>query len=95
KEIGIRKVLGASVASIVATLTGEFIKPVIIATLMAFPLAWWGMNQWLQEFAYRITINGGEFILAGFFALIIAMATVSFQAITAAIANPVRSLRTE
>lgn len=95
KEIGIRKVLGASVNSIVALVSKDFIKLVLIAALIAFPIAWWAMNKWLQDFAYRIEIEWWTFVLAGAMAILIALATVSFQAIKAAIANPVKSLRTE
>jgi putative ABC transport system permease protein len=95
KEIGIRKVLGASVSGIVAMLSKDFAKLIFIASLIAFPIAWWAMHKWLQSFAYRITISWWIFIVAGFTALVIALVTVSFQAIRAAIANPVKSLRTE
>ena len=95
KEIGIRKVLGASVTQVTQMLSTEFLKLVFIASLIAFPVAWWAMNKWLQTFAYRININWWIFIVAGFAALLIALLTVSFQAIKAAIANPVKSLRTE
>lgn len=95
KEIGIRKVLGASVRNITTLLTKDFIKLVLIAFLIASPIAWWVMYKWLQDFAYRIDISWGLFILAGIIALFIALLTVSFQAIKAAIANPVKSLRTE
>src|SRR5438045_5597973 len=95
KEIGIRKVLGASVTQVTQMLSKEFLKLVIIASLIAFPAAWWAMNKWLQSFAYRIDISWWMFAVAGFSALLIALLTVSFQAIKAAIANPVKSLRTE
>ncbi len=95
REIGIRKVFGASVSGIVNMLSAEFLKLVILASLIAFPLAWFAMNKWLQDFAYRITISWWVFALAGTMALVIAFATVSFQAIKAAIANPVDSLRAE
>jgi len=95
KEIGIRKVLGATVTSIASSLTKDFLKLVVISLIVASPLAWWVMNSWLQDFAYRINIGWWMFALAGFFAIIIAMVTVSFQAIKAAVANPVKSLRTE
>jgi len=95
KEIGIRKVLGASVTGVVALLSKEFIKLVSIAILIASPIAWWAANKWLQDFAYRINIGWGIFVSAGVIALLIAMLTVSFQAVKAAAGNPVRSLRTE
>jgi putative ABC transport system permease protein len=95
KEIGIRKVLGASVGNIVAMLSQDFIKLVIIAAVIAFPLAWWGMSKWLEEFAYRTKIEWWMFALAGVGALTIALLTVSFQAIRAAVANPVESLKNE
>ncbi|MEX6687984.1 ABC transporter permease [Danxiaibacter flavus] len=95
KEIGIRKVLGANVTGIIAMLSGDFVKLVCIAVVIATPVAWLAMNKWLQEFAYRITIQLWLFALAGIIALIIALATVSFQAIKAAMANPVKSLRSE
>jgi putative ABC transport system permease protein len=95
KEIGIRKVLGANVANIVAMISKEFLKLVFIAFLFAFPIAWWAMNKWLQDFAYRVNIGWWIFFIAGMVAILIALITVSFQAIKAAIANPVKSLRTE
>ncbi len=95
KEIGVRKVLGASVAGVAVLVTKEFIKPVLIAMLISIPIAWWAMHQWLQDFEYRITIQWIIFLAAGFVAVFIAVATVSFQAIKAAVANPVKSLRTE
>lgn len=95
KEIGIRKVLGASVINITRLLAREFIVLVLIAFIIATPVAWWLMHQWLQNFAYRINISWWVFVLTGVAALGIALATVSFQAIKAAIANPVKSLRTE
>ena len=95
KEVGIRKVLGASVADVMALLSKDFIRLVIIANLIASPLAWLVMNNWLKEFAYRINISWWMFVLAGSIAIAIAMLTVIFQAIKAAVANPVNSLRTE
>jgi ABC-type antimicrobial peptide transport system permease subunit len=95
KEIGIRKVVGASVNSLAFLLSKDFLKLIIIALLIAFPLSWWAMNQWLQNFAYRTSIGAGVFVLAGSSMLIITLLTISFQAIKAAIANPVKSLRTE
>jgi putative ABC transport system permease protein len=95
KEIGVRKVLGASVSGIVTMLSKDFAKLILIASLIAFPIAWWSMHKWLQSFAYRITISWWVFIVAATTATVIAMITISFQAIRAAVANPVRSLRTE
>jgi putative ABC transport system permease protein len=95
KEIGIRKVLGASVTDITSMLSRDFIKLVGIAILIASPIAWYVMHNWLQEFAYRTTIAWWIFAVAGLSALFIALITVSFQAIKAALANPVKSLRTE
>ena len=95
KEIGIRKVLGASVSQIMRMLSKEFVKLVLIASLIAFPVAWWAMNKWLQSFAYRIDIRWWVFAVAVFVALLIALFTISFQAIKAAISNPVESLRSE
>jgi putative ABC transport system permease protein len=95
KEIGIRKVLGASVGNVVTMLSKDFLLLVVMASILAFPVAWWAMNKWLQDFEYRISISAWVFISAGIAAVLIALATVSFQAIKAAIANPVKSLRTE
>jgi putative ABC transport system permease protein len=95
KEIGVRKVLGASVQSLVALLSKDFLKLTIIAALISFPIAWWAMEQWLQDFAYRVQIGWSVFIIAGLCTLVISLATISFQAIKAALANPVKSLRTE
>jgi len=95
KEIGIRKVLGASVAGIVQLLSKDFVKLVFVALIIASPIAWWAMNQWLQDFAYRIEIQWWVFAAAGLTAIIIALLTVSWQAIKAAVANPVDSLRDE
>jgi putative ABC transport system permease protein len=95
KEIGIRKVLGASVTDITAMLSRDFVKLVGISILIATPIAWYVMHNWLQEFAYRTSISWWIFALAGLAALFIALITVSFQAIKAALANPVKSLRTE
>jgi putative ABC transport system permease protein len=95
KEIGIRKVLGASLLGIARLLSADFLKLVIIGSLIAFPLAWWAMHQWLEDFAYRINISVWVFVSAAFGAIGIALATVSFQAIKAARANPVHSLRSE
>ncbi len=95
KEIGIRKVLGASVQGVVGLLSKDFLKLVCIAAIVAFPVAWWAMNKWLDDFAYRINIQWWMFGVAGLLAVVIALVTISFQAIKAAIANPVKSLRTE
>ncbi len=94
-EIGIRKVLGANIRGIVALLSKDFLKLVTIAIVIASPIAWFIMNRWLQDFAYRANISWWIFIVAGIVAFLIAMLTVSFQAIKAALANPVKSLRTE
>jgi putative ABC transport system permease protein len=95
KEIGIRKVLGASVYGVVALLSKDFLKLVFIAVLVASPLAWWGMNKWLQNFAYQTSIGWQVFVITTFIAIMIAFATISFQAIKAAMASPVKNLRTE
>jgi ABC-type antimicrobial peptide transport system permease subunit len=95
KEIGVRKVLGASVTNITTLLSKDFLLLVLISCLVAFPLAWWMMHSWLQDYKYRIEISWWIFLIAGIAAVLIALITVSFQAIKAAIANPVKSLRTE
>jgi len=95
KEIGIRKVLGASIPGIVQMLSKDFLKLVFIAAVIAFPVAWWAMHKWLADFAYRVDIGWWVFVAAGVIAVIIALITISFQSIKAAIANPVKSLRTE
>jgi putative ABC transport system permease protein len=95
KEIGIRKVLGATVTGITGLLSKDFLRLVFISALLAFPLSWWFMHKWLQNYEYRITISWWVFVMAGLLALIIALITISFQSIRAAIANPVRSLRSE
>lgn len=95
KEIGIRKVLGATVTNITTMLSADFLKLVLISAVIAFPVAWWAMNSWLNDFAYRIGISWWIFAAAGLLALLIAIATVCFQAIKAALTNPIKSLRTE
>jgi ABC-type antimicrobial peptide transport system permease subunit len=95
KEIGVRKVLGASVSGITALLSKDFLKLVGIALLIAIPVAWWAMHAWLEKFEYRVEIQWWYFALAGVSAILIALATVSYQAIRAALSNPVKSLRTE
>jgi putative ABC transport system permease protein len=95
KEIGIRKVLGAGILNIVGLLSRNFLFLVLLASIIAFPIAWWAMNNWLDDFPYRITISIGVFFIATLAALAIAFITVSFQAIKAALANPVKSLRAE
>ena len=95
KEIGIRKVLGASVTTIVKMLSVDFVKLVIIAILIAMPIAWWFMDQWLQDFAFRIELSWWIFVMTGFMAMCIALITLSVQAIKSAMANPIKSLKTE
>jgi putative ABC transport system permease protein len=95
KEIGIRKVLGASVNNIVGLLSTDFLKLVGIAALIAFPVAWWAMNKWLEDFEYRIAISWTTFLLAAGIAIIIALLTISFRTVKAALTNPVKNLRTE
>jgi ABC-type antimicrobial peptide transport system permease subunit len=95
KEIGIRKILGASLTSITTLLSKDFVKLVIISFLIAAPLAWWGMYKWLQSYTYRVSLEWWVFALAGFLSVMIALLTVSYQSIKAAIANPVKNLKTE
>jgi putative ABC transport system permease protein len=95
KEIGIRKVLGASVAGIAGNLSKDFLKLVVIALLVAIPLSWLAAGKWLDNYPYRITLSWWMFASAGFMVILIALLTVSFQAIKAALGNPVKSLRTE
>lgn len=95
REIGIRKVLGASVSNIVTMLSKDFLKLVIIAAIIAFPVAWWAMHKWLQDFVYRINISWWVFAIAALAALLVALFTISFKAIRAALTNPVDNLRTE
>ena len=95
KEIGIRKVLGASVPSVVKLLSKEFIQLILIAFLLAAPVAWWAMNKWLQDFAFRTSINWWVFVITAVLVLTVAFVTVSLQAVKAATANPINSLRNE
>ncbi len=95
KEIGIRKVLGASVAGITGLLAKDFLKLVFVAIVIASPVAWYFMDKWLADFAYRIEIQWWMFVGAGVLAVAIAFLTVSFQSVRAALANPVKSLRSE
>jgi len=95
KEIGVRKILGASLTAITTLLSKDFLKLVVLAIIIASPIAWWAMNNWLQNFAYRITIHWWVFAIAGFIAIFTAIITVSYHAIKAAVANPVKSLRSE
>ena len=95
KEIGIRKVLGASVVGVAGLLAKDFLKLVLVAIALASPLGWWAMQKWLQDFAYHIDIQWWMFVTAGMAAIFIAGLTVSFQSIRAALANPVKSLRSE
>ena len=95
KEIGIRKVLGASMTQITGMLSADFLKLVFLACLIAFPVSWWVTNKWLESFAYRMTMHWWVFASAGLIALMIALITLSFQAIKAALANPVKSLRAD
>jgi len=95
KELGIRKVLGANAFDIVGLLSKNFLVLVLIASLIAFPIAWWAMNSWLKDFPYRVSISWWVFGIAIIAALAVALLTVSFQAIKAALTNPVKSLRTE
>ena len=95
KEIGIRKVLGASVLGVTQLLSKEFLKLVLLAVAIAIPIAWYAMNEWLQNFAYHVELHAWMFVLSGFVAVLIALFTVSFQSIKAALTNPVNSLRNE
>ncbi|HEY4196059.1 MAG TPA: FtsX-like permease family protein, partial [Mucilaginibacter sp.] len=95
KEIGIRKVLGASVAGLAGLLSKDFLKLVGISCVIAFPIAFWALHKWLESYQYRVDINWWVFAVAGIMAMLIALATVSFQAIKAALMNPVKSLRSE
>ena len=95
KEIGIRKVLGASVGNVVKILSKDFLKLVVLSLVISIPLAWLAVSKWLENYPYRITLSWTLFVFAGLSVVCIALATVSFQAIKAAVANPVKSLRTE
>jgi putative ABC transport system permease protein len=95
KEIGIRKVMGASVSQIVTMMSTEFVKLVLIAFVIAVPVAWYSMNKWLESFAYQISIEWMVFVWAGIVALSIALITISFESIKAAMSNPAESLRNE
>jgi ABC-type antimicrobial peptide transport system permease subunit len=95
KEIGIRKVVGASVSNVIVMLSKDFLRLVLIAVLIAFPLSWWALSQWLNGFAYRIHIGPDVFLLAGASTLLVTFLTISFQAVKAALVNPIKSLRSE
>jgi ABC-type antimicrobial peptide transport system permease subunit len=95
KEIGIRKVLGASIAGIVRLLSAESLKIIVVSMAVAFPLSYWAITEWMSSFAYKSPIGAWIFIVAGLLMLLVASVTISFQAVKAAIANPVKSLRTE
>ena len=95
KEIGIRKVLGASVFGIVSLLSKEFVRLIIVAFILAIPISYYFLNQWLNDFAYRIQIHWSVFLFAGLGMIVVALLTVSVQSIKAALANPVESLRSE
>jgi ABC-type antimicrobial peptide transport system permease subunit len=95
KEIGIRKILGSSVLNIISILSKDFIRLILIAYWVAVPLAWWIMNRWLSDFAFRTELSWWVFVASGFLMLFIAVLTLSAQTLRAAIANPVKSLRTE
>jgi putative ABC transport system permease protein len=95
KEIGIRKILGAGLGDLASLLSKDFIRLVVIAVIIALPVGWWAADKWLQTFAYRINVSGWMFLIAALVVMAIAIVTISIQTIKAAIANPVKSLRTE
>jgi len=95
KEIGIRKVLGAGVMGLAGMLSAEFLKLLALSSLLAFPLAWYAMHSWLQDYAYHVTIHWWVFVIAALSSILIAFITISFQTIRAAIVNPIQSLRSE
>jgi putative ABC transport system permease protein len=95
KEIGVRKVLGASVSNIASMLSKDFMKLVLVSSVIAFPIAWYAMHTWLMDFAFRVSISWWVFVASALAALLIALFTVSFQSIKAAVSNPVNSLRNE
>lgn len=95
KEVGMRKVLGASVFNIASLLSGSFLKLVIISCVVASPMAWFVMNNWLENYEYRISIGWPVFAGTGLLVMMIALATISFQSVSAALANPVKALRSE
>jgi ABC-type antimicrobial peptide transport system permease subunit len=95
KEIGIRKVLGASVSGVVGLLSRDFLQLVLLSCGIAFPVAWWAMSRWLQGYSYRIALHLWMFVIAGALAVVIALITIGFHAVKAAVANPVKSLRAE
>jgi len=95
KEVGIRKLLGASISNVTLLLSRDFLKLVLLATLIAWPLGWWAMSYWLNGFAYHIGIGAGVFVISGMLAFLVGLLTVSSQAVKAAVGNPVDSLRSE
>ena len=95
KEVGVRKVLGASVLTITTLLSKDFLKLVVISLVIASPVAWWAMSMWLEKYTYRVNIGWWVFALAGLLSVAIALITVSYQSIRAALSNPVKSLRSE
>ena len=95
REMSIRKVVGASATNIAALLSKDFLKLILVAIIISFPLSWWAMNLWLDNFAYRVNINGGIFLITFISIILITLTTISFQAIKTALANPIKSLRAE